>query len=102
VEARALSRSACAPSLDWLADWGEAVHLATSGAPAEAMTRATGAMLSLDAYGERYTAARLMVDLLPLLERDVARAAAQDVADRLERMGALASAAEARQVASNG
>jgi hypothetical protein len=41
-------------------------------------------------------------DLLPLLERDVARAAAQDVADRLERMGALASAAEARQVASNG
>jgi class 3 adenylate cyclase/tetratricopeptide (TPR) repeat protein len=102
VEARALSRSACAPSLDWLADWGEAVHLATSGAPAEAMTRATGAMSSLDAYGERYTAARLMVDLLPLLERDVARAAAQDVADRLERMGALASAAEARQVASNG
>jgi len=66
------------------------------------MAAATGAVSSLDAYGERYTAARLMVDLLPLIERDVARAAAQDVGDRLEGMGALASAAEARQVASNG
>jgi tetratricopeptide (TPR) repeat protein len=102
VEARSLSGPACAPYLDWLADWGEAVQLARSGAPAEAMAAATGAVSSLDAYGERYTAARLMVDLLPLLEREVARAATQDVADRLERMGALASATEARQVASNG
>jgi hypothetical protein len=101
-EAQSLSGPACAPYLDWLANWGEAVHLATSGAPAEAIAAATGAVSSVDASGERYTAARLMVDLLPLLERDVARAAAQEVADRLERMGALASAAEARQVASNG
>jgi hypothetical protein len=82
--ARALGRQACAPALTWMADWAEAVR-------ARALPQALAAAAALDAYGEHYTAARLEVDALVRMP-DVAAAAA--TAARLERMGALASAAE--------
>ena len=46
---------------------------------------------ALDAYGERYTAARLMVDALIRMPDP---AVAEATAARLRAMGALASAAE--------
>ena len=50
----------------------------------------------LEANAERYTAARLMTDLLPFLEGQLAASAAAGIADKLDAMGAHASAAEAR------
>jgi class 3 adenylate cyclase len=96
AEARSLSRPACAPSLEWLADWSEAVRIARSGAFTEALEKASGATSALAAHGEPYTAARGLADLLPLLDGAVAGRLAEDTADRLESMGAFASAKEAR------
>jgi hypothetical protein len=84
AKARAVARDACAPPLGWIADWAEALHAGSLGG----VRAATDA---LDAYGERYTAARLMVDALVRLP-DPELAAA--TAGRLRAMGALASAAE--------
>jgi hypothetical protein len=95
-EARALASSACAPFLDWIADWAEAVRLARAGAGGEALARGRAACAALDCYGERYTAARLLVDLLALLDGELGGESAAEVAERLEAMGAIASAAEAR------
>jgi class 3 adenylate cyclase len=100
AEARALAGPACAPSLGWIADWAEAVKLARSGAAAESFTKASRAASELEANAERYTAGRLMTDLLPLLHGQLAASAAAGVADRLDAMGARASAAEARGVGS--
>jgi class 3 adenylate cyclase len=97
--ARELARTACAPSLEWIADWGEAVHLASAGRSEEAVAKATAALAALDAYGERYRAARLLVDLLPALDAASATELAGPAALRLEEMGALASAAHARELA---
>ena len=95
AEARELGRSACAPFLGWIADWGEAVLLARGGRSPEAVQVAKAALSPLEAFGDRYAAARLMVDLIPFLqEQDVASSAA-DVVPRLEAMGASTSAAEA-------
>jgi class 3 adenylate cyclase len=96
-EARALAVPTCAQALSNLADWAEAVELARSGSPTEALAKANPAMVELEARGERYTAARLMTDLLPLLDRRLAAAVAAETAERLEAMGAHASAAEARR-----
>ena len=96
-EARALGRSACAPYLEWIAEWGAAVMLARNGRPTEALARAGKPLSSLYAYGDRYAATRLMVDLLPFLDQADAASAAREVVPRLEEMGALASAAEARR-----
>jgi class 3 adenylate cyclase len=96
ADARALARPACAPSLASIADWAEAVELARSGASDEALDKASRAASELETHGEPYTAARLMTDLLPFLDRRAAAGAAAGIADRLEGMGALASAAEAR------
>jgi class 3 adenylate cyclase len=96
AEARALAGPACAPSLGWIADWAEAVKLARSGATAESLTKATHAASELEANAERYTAARLMTDLLPVLEGQLPAGTAAGIADRLDTMGAHASAAEAR------
>ncbi len=82
-KARRVAREACAPPLGWIADWAEALR---TGSPAGAKA-ATDA---LDAYGERYTAARLMADALVRLP-DPELAA--ETAARLRAMGALASAA---------
>jgi class 3 adenylate cyclase len=98
-EARLLARSACAPYLEWIADWGDAVFLARGGhsLALEALAGASAAVSSLEAYGERYTAARLLVDLLPFLGAPVASSLAGDLLGRLEAMSAFASAAEARR-----
>src|SRR5438034_515497 len=96
-EARALGRSACAPYLEWIAEWGAAVMLARNGRPTEALARAGKPLSSLYAYGDRYAATRLMVDLLPFLDQADAASAAREVVPRLEEMDALASAAEARR-----
>jgi hypothetical protein len=98
AEARALAGPACAPSLACIADWAESVELARSGSSEESLDKASRATSQLEAHGERYTAARLLTDLLPLLDARTAESAAAAVADRLERMGARSSAAEARRV----
>jgi hypothetical protein len=72
------------------------VKLARSGATAESWTKATHAASELEANAERYTSARLMTDLLPVLDGQLAASAAAGIADRLDAMGAHASAAEAR------
>lgn len=99
VEARALAGPACAPALTSLADWAAAVALARAGSSASALATAHRATAELERLGERYTAARLMTDLLPVLEQTDAASVAADVAERLEAMGALTSAAEVRRYA---
>jgi hypothetical protein len=79
-----VAREACAPPLGWIADWAEAVK-------AGSLAGAAAATDALDAYGEHYTAARLMADAL--LRHDDP-AAAEATAARLQAMGALGSAAE--------
>jgi hypothetical protein len=49
----------------------------------------------LDRMGQRYRAARLLVDLLSLFDDKEARRVAEDVVPRLEEMGADTSAAHA-------
>ncbi|HEU0245857.1 MAG TPA: adenylate/guanylate cyclase domain-containing protein [Gaiellaceae bacterium] len=93
--ARSLAPSACAPYLEWIADWGQAVELAESGRTREAVAQARTATSALEAYGERYLAERLLVDLLPFLEAGIASQLADDLVRRLEAMGARGSAAEA-------
>jgi hypothetical protein len=99
AEARALAGPACAPALTSLADWAAAVDLARAGSSAAALATAHHATAELERRGERYTAARLMTDLLPVLAQTDAASVAADVAERLEAMGALASAAEVRRYA---
>ena len=83
-QARTVARTACAPSLGWIADWAEAVQ-------AGSIVGAAAATAALDAYGEHYTAGRLMVDALLRIDApDMAEATAA----RLQAMGALASAEE--------
>ncbi len=91
VEARNVSEPACAPYLDWIVGWGEAVQAAWDGRSGDARVKASAATASLEAYGERYTAARLLVDLLPLLAAVDAGRLARDLVPRLEDMGAGAS-----------
>ena len=84
AKARRVSREACAPPLGWIADWADALR-------AGSLAGVIAATDALDAYGERYTAARLMVDALLRLPDP---AATETTATRLRAMGALASAAE--------
>jgi hypothetical protein len=99
-EARALARSACAPYLDWIADWGKAIELAESGRTSEATAKARAAASALEAYGERYLAARLLVDLLPFLDAGAANELGEEAVRRLEAMGARGSAKDAKRWAS--
>ncbi len=96
AEARKLAVPACAPYLAWIADWADSIQLAAAGRSAEALEKATEAAGALAAFGERYTAARLLADLLPFLDAAARESIAQETAHRLEAMGALASAAKAR------
>ncbi len=96
AEARALAQTACAPALAWIADWGESVRLATAGRSEEARAKAMAAADSLEVFGERYTAARLLDDFLQFLDGDAEAELVEDTAQRLEASGALTSAAEAR------
>ena len=99
-EARTLARSACAPYLDWIADWGEAIELAESGRTSEATAKARAAASALEAYGEGYLAARLLVDLLPFLDAGAANELGEEAVRRLEAMGARGSAEDAKRWAS--
>jgi class 3 adenylate cyclase len=96
AEARQLARRACAPPLACIASWAEAVELARLGRSAEALAKARRAASRLEKAGETYTAARLLTDLLPLLDPRDAEGASAELAGRLEGMGAHASASEAR------
>jgi hypothetical protein len=98
-EARLLARSACVPYLAAIADWADAVRLAAAGRSEEAAHKGVEATAALEAYGDRYAAARLLVDLLPSLTRADARELAEKVAAKLDAMGALKSAAAARAYA---
>jgi tetratricopeptide (TPR) repeat protein len=90
VEARALAASAAAPALGWHADWAEAVRVGGE----EGLALAEAATGALAAYGERYTAGRLMAELLARVDAPPALVAS--TAEALEAMGAHASAALAR------
>jgi hypothetical protein len=96
AEARELAAPVCAPYLAWIADWAESIQLAAAGRSAEALKKATEAAGALAAFGEQYTAVRLLVDLLPFLDAGARGSIAQETAHRLAAMGALASAAEGR------
>jgi class 3 adenylate cyclase len=98
-EARLLARSACVPYLAAIADWADAVRLAVTGRSEEAAYKGLEATAALEAYGDRYAAARLLVDLLPSLARADARELAEKVAAKLDAMGALKGAADARAYA---
>jgi class 3 adenylate cyclase len=100
AEARALAKTACAPALAWIADWGEAVRLATAGRFDEARARATAAAASLESFGERYTAARLLADFVEVQDGQADPEIVEDAAGRLEAVGALTSAAACREWAS--
>jgi hypothetical protein len=95
--ARKLSRSSCAPALGWIADWAEAVQIAGSD-PALALRHARRATAALADHGERYTAARLLCDFLPLIDQGNRDEIAAATATELEAMGALASAQQALSV----
>jgi hypothetical protein len=95
AEARAVAARACAPVLRWIADWAEAVALAAAGDDSEGLTKAKKAAQRLERYGESYTGARLLVDLLPFLKAEPRAPLAAELARRLEAMGARASAGEA-------
>jgi DNA-binding SARP family transcriptional activator len=93
-DARALAQTACAPALAWIADWGEAVRLATTGRSEGARAKAAAATASLESFGERYTAARLLADFLQFFDSDAELV--EDTAQRLEALGAFTTAAEVR------
>jgi hypothetical protein len=92
AEARALAAPACAPALTWLADLAEAALLARAGRHDEAAAQAETAAAGLEGNGERYTAARVLAELLPALSSPAAAELAQRTTARLVDMGALASA----------
>jgi hypothetical protein len=94
-EAHAKADSLCAPWVACIADWGEAMFLAREGRSSDAARRGLDAAARLERIGRRYRAARLLVDLLPLLGVEDAREVAGDVVPRLRTMGARASAAQA-------
>jgi hypothetical protein len=58
---------------------------------------AKAALAPLEAFGDRYAAARLMVDLMPFLQEEDVASSAANVVPRLEAMGASTSAAGARR-----
>jgi hypothetical protein len=89
-QARALAAAAGASALGWHADWAEAVRLGGE----EGLARAQAATGALAVYGERYTAGRLMAELLARIDAPPALVAS--TAEELAAMGAHASAALAR------
>jgi class 3 adenylate cyclase/tetratricopeptide (TPR) repeat protein len=91
-QARAKESALCAPWLGCIADWGEAMFLAREGRFSDAASMALDATARLDEMGQRYRAARLLVDLLSLLDGKEAPRVAEHVVPRLKAMGAAASA----------
>jgi hypothetical protein len=91
-QAHAKAGPLCAPWIGCIADWGRAMFMARDGHSSESVDRAMDATARLDGLGQRYRAARLLVDLLPLLDPEDARKVADTVVPRLKAMGAAASA----------
>ena len=91
AEARALAAAADAPALGWHADWAEAVRLGGN----EGLALAQVATGRLRDAGERYTAGRLMAELLARMDAPPPALVAS-TAEGLAAMGAHASAALAR------
>jgi len=89
-EARREAKPRCAPMLEVLAGWSDAVKLAADGPNEAAIARVSE---SLETVGEPYTRARLAVDFLEHLPPDAATALRQSTARQLESMGARASRA---------
>ena len=98
-QTRALAGPRCAPALGFVADWAGAMRLAADGDHGRALELGAAATAALADRGERYIAARLMTDLLARLGDDAPRDLVAHTAQRLEAMGARASAAGARQLA---
>jgi hypothetical protein len=98
-EARALAGPGGAPELAAMADWAEAMRLAAAGDAPAAVALAESACVGIAARGERYTADRLMAELLVRLGDDAPAALVGATADRLEAMGARTSAAAVRGAA---
>jgi hypothetical protein len=95
-QTRALATSTCAPALGFIADWADAMRLVADGHRAQALDAGSAATAALAAHGERYNAARLMTDLLARLGDDAPADVVVLTAERLEGMGADASADGAR------
>jgi DNA-binding SARP family transcriptional activator/class 3 adenylate cyclase len=95
AEAKQLAPRACAPAVAWIADWADAVRLAAAGSGNKAVGQARRAARGLQRYGEPYTAGRLLVDMLPFLDRGLRAKLAEAAAKRLNALGACASASEA-------
>jgi hypothetical protein len=95
TDAQHLARSACAPALGWIADWAAAAQTAATD-PVGSTERAVAATTALARYGEAYTAARLLSELLALVDPAAGAKLAEETAQKLTEMGALASAACAR------
>jgi DNA-binding SARP family transcriptional activator len=95
AEARSVAARACAPPLAWIADWAEAVQRAAESEGEEGVSEATRAARALADHGEPYTAARLLTDLLPFLDRNLRAPLAERVAASLHAMGAETSGREA-------
>ena len=96
ADARRVAGPACAPALAWIADWAEAVQRVAAGRLADALELALPATSALEAHGERYTSARLLADLLERMGDDAPAAPAARTAERLDALGAHASAASIR------
>ena len=88
--------------LTCIADWAEAVELARAGTPGRSLDNVTRIASELEAHADAYTGARLLTDFLPLLDGSNGRSAAAGVAERLETMGARASAQEAHRICDAG
>jgi DNA-binding SARP family transcriptional activator len=99
AQTRALAGSTCAPALGFVADWADAMRLAADGHHARALEVGGAAAAALAGRGERYTAARLMTDLLARLGDEAPRDLVAVTAQQLEAMGARASAQAARALA---
>jgi hypothetical protein len=97
--ARALAGPGGAPELAAMADWADALRLAAAGDVPEALALAKTACAGIAARGERYTADRLMAELLVRLGDDAPPALVGATAESLEAMGARTSAAAVRAVA---
>ncbi len=95
ADAQRLAQDSCAPALGSIAAWAAAARLARSD-PEAARARARAAVATLTEHREHYTAARLDLDFALLTKGSTRVEIAEDVAERLEAMGARASAALAR------
>ena len=82
-------------------DWAAAARLALID-PKAASARARAAVAALTEHGEHYTAARLDLDFCAPDNASTRIEIAEDVAERLEAMGAKASAGLARTAVTEG